>query len=234
MENLKDYINNLKSDKQKLVNNLVGKGIEASNDETFTTLVNKVNAINGVDIEECFETTYIETSSVSTERNVIAQYLTKIPWIDTSNATYMGGLFYFCRRLKEIPLLDTSNVTTMRNFCWWCDSLETIPLLDTSNVIDISSAFYPCFSLTNLGGFKDLGKAYDTTKNANYSNYTLGLSSASNLTHESALNVLNGLYDIASKGCQPQKVSFHSNVIALLSEEEIAIGTNKGWTVATN
>ena len=37
-----DYINQLKADKQTLVNNLVAKGVTATNDETFTTLVPKV------------------------------------------------------------------------------------------------------------------------------------------------------------------------------------------------
>lgn len=37
-----DYLNQLKLDKQTLVSNLVAKGVEATNDETFTSLVVKV------------------------------------------------------------------------------------------------------------------------------------------------------------------------------------------------
>ena len=40
--NAYDYINSLKADKQTLVNNLVTKGVSASNEETFTTLAPKV------------------------------------------------------------------------------------------------------------------------------------------------------------------------------------------------
>lgn len=45
MPSIKDYLANLKGDKRKLVSNLINKGVNASNNETFTTLVNKVNSI---------------------------------------------------------------------------------------------------------------------------------------------------------------------------------------------
>ena len=41
-----DYINQLKSDKQTLVDNLVAKGVTATSDETFTSLVPKVATIS--------------------------------------------------------------------------------------------------------------------------------------------------------------------------------------------
>lgn len=42
-----DYINQLKTDKSNLVNNLIEKGIEATQEETFTSLVPKVLDITG-------------------------------------------------------------------------------------------------------------------------------------------------------------------------------------------
>lgn len=93
------------------------------------------------------------------------------------------------------------------------------------------------------GGFKilifgyDLGKGY-TSSTANYSYYTLNFSTASNLEHDSVLDIFNKLYDlnitydVANGGTlATQKIDLHADVIAQLTPEEIAIATNKGWTV---
>ena len=70
-----------------------------------------------------------------------------------------------------------------------CSSLKTIPMLDTSNVTDVNNIIGGCPSLTNLGGFKNLGKSFPTT-----GVYTLYLYSP--LTHESLMDVINNLYDL--------------------------------------
>lgn len=157
--------------------------------------------------------------------------LTKIPLLDTSNVTKMNYMFQNCQSLISIPQLDTSKVTTINWAFAYCLSLTTIPQLDTSSVIVVNGMFVRCYALTTLGGFKDLGKAYSTTQSANYSNYTLDLSESNNLTHDSLMNVINNLYDIASIGVQPQKLVLGSRNLAKLTEEEIAIATNKGWNV---
>ena len=179
--------------------------------------------------------------------------LTEIPIIDTSNVTNMNNMFYYCTSLTAIPKLNTSNVVNMRNMFNSCKLLTTIaqldtskvtdmgymfyssnnlfsilPLLDTSSVIDVESMFYNCYNLKTLGGFKDLGKAYKTTQSANYSRYTLDLAYSRNLTHDSLMNVINNLYDIASKGIKTQQLILGSTNLAKLTAEEIQIATEKG------
>lgn len=46
MSKIYKYLDNLEADKEVLVDNLVEKGVEATDDETFTTLVAKVATIN--------------------------------------------------------------------------------------------------------------------------------------------------------------------------------------------
>lgn len=46
------------------------------------------------------------------------------------------------------------------------------------------------------------------------------------------MNLINNLYDIASKGCKTQQLKLGATNLAKLSEEEIAIATNKGWSVS--
>ena len=159
-------------------------------------------------------------------------YLTTIPQLDTSNVTSMIYMFSSCKSLTTIPQLNTSKVTNMSNMFYDCKSLTTIPQLDLSKVISVSQMFYSCSALTTLGGFQNLGMAYDTSKRANYSYYTLNLSVCTKLTHDSLMNVINNLYDIKTKGCNPQSLVLGSTNLAKLTAEEIAIATDKGWNVS--
>ena len=45
------------------------------------------------------------------------------------------------------------------------------------------------------------------------------------------MNVINGLYDRASAGLSVITLKLHANHLAMLSEDDIAIATNKGWTI---
>ena len=158
--------------------------------------------------------------------------LTTIPLLDTSSCTNMNHMFVSCSNLIEIPLLNTSSCTNMNSMFYYCRKLVTIPLLNTSKVTNISSAFDYCTSLTNFGGLENLGQAYETTKNANYSYYTLDLTYSNSLTHDSLMNVINNLYDIKTKGCKTQQLVLGSTNIAKLTAEEIQIATDKGFSVS--
>ena len=200
---------------------------------------------NGVDINDYYDLTkrkkgnfisyikqipLIDTSDYTSMSNMFSSYtsLTTIPLLDTNKITNMNSMFFGCSSLTTIPQLDTSNVTDMSYMCNSCTSLIEIPQLDTSSVTNIGMMLYSCYLLTNLGGFTNLGQAYSTTQSANYGNYTLTLSSSTKLTHDSLMNVINNLYDIASKGCQPQSLRLGSTNLAKLTAEEIAIATEKG------
>ena len=65
-----------------------------------------------------------------------------------------------------------------------------------------------------------------------FGNYTLDLHYSALLTHESLMNVINNLYDIKTKGVKPQQLVLGSKNLAKLSEDELAIGTLKGWSIS--
>ena len=140
-------------------------------------------------------------------------------------------MFGLCELIKTIPNINTSNVTNMSEMFYACIVLETLPKLNCNNVERINDAFTNCPKLQNIGGFENLGQAYKTTMDANYYYYKLTLSSSNELTHDSLMNVINNLYDIKSKGCNPQSLVLGSTNISKLSAEEIAIATNKGFNV---
>lgn len=157
--------------------------------------------------------------------------LEEIPQIDTKNVTEVYMMFSYCK-FKIAPLIDTSNVTRINNLFNNCTEVITIPKLNASKVNFIDNFITSNYVLTNFGGLENLGQAYETTQNANYSYYTLDLANCDKLTHESLMNVINNLYDIKTKGCNTQRLLIGSKNKAKLTAEELAIGTSKGWTIS--
>lgn len=175
-----------------------------------------------------------DTSNVTNMNRTFGQCdsLTEIPLFDTRNVTNMYNLFYGCRNITEIPALNTSKVMNVSQMFMSCFNLTTVPQLDFSSVNNVSDIFYAMSSITNLGGFLNLGNAYDPNQSANYSYYTLYLSNQSRITHDSLMNVINNLYDIANKGVKTQKLVLGSKNLAKLTAEEIQIATDKGFSVS--
>lgn len=179
--------------------------------------------------------------------------LKRIPAIDTSQVTDMNNTFKNCSNLETIPLLDTSKVTTMDSTFWYCTKLSNFPPIDTSSVTQIVNAFSNCHSLTslpalnmqslsmwsfygifgynelpnliNFGGFLNLKQSLTDDRN---------LKKLPNLTYESCINVLNGLYDFVGNGETPNseqgQLKVHQNFLNKVGDE-ISIGTSKGWTI---
>jgi hypothetical protein len=158
------------------------------------------------------------------------------PVIDTSLVTNMRYMCSGCRGVKTIPNLNTSNCEDFLNFASSASNLESVPLLDFSKAKSISNMFMSCYTLVELGGFKDLGKSYETYRSTNYSSYKLTLSDANNLTEQSLINVLNNLYDIASRGVKTQTCQLGSTNLAKLTSVEgqqaLANAQAKGWTIS--
>ena len=176
----------------------------------------------------------LDTSKVTKMQEMFLECssLTTIPLLDTSSVTNMQSMFLECSSLTTIPALNTSKVTNMQEMFKTCTSLTTIPLLDTSSITNIWRIFNNCSNIENIGGFQNLGNAYSKTASANTYYYELSLSKLTKLTHDSLMNVINNLYDIATKGCKAQKLTLDTDNMAKLTAEEIAIATNKGWTVS--
>ena len=197
----------------------------------------------------------LDTSNVTDMNNMFANCgnLQTIPQLDTSNVSNMGNMFNNCRNLQTIPLLDTNNVTDMNNMFYACQKLQTIPQFNTSNVNDMGNTFAECYSLTSLPalnaqslnmytflgvfGYNELSNLTDfggfiNLKQSLTSDYNL--KKLPNLTKESCINVLNGLYDFTGNGETPGsnqgQLKVHANFLTTVGDE-ISIGTNKGWQI---
>lgn len=180
----------------------------------------------GVDINEYFNLTKRTSGNYT-------YYIKKLPLIDTSDYTSFTQFCYGVRGLEEFPEIDTSNGQSFYRFIGDCPNIKRIPRFNFGKANSISSMLYHGYSPFNLdymGGFENLGMAYNTSALENNNNYQLKVDFFK-LTHESLMNIINNLYDIKTKGVKPQQLVLGTTNLAKLTAEEIAIATSKGWTV---
>lgn len=150
---------------------------------------------------------------------------------DVTTITDMEGMFYYCEDVEDFSFMeawDTSNLKDAHYLFYRCTKGNNIPALNASS-FNTNQWFGSAdlTALTNFGGFIGL-KYYDT------SNY--GFYRTPNLTYESWLNVIDGLYDFTGNGETPSstqgKLRLHPNAFNLLTTDDIARATAKGWTLS--
>lgn len=141
------------------------------------------------------------------------------------NTRDMSWMFAYCKNLAFVKdgELDTSGVTDMSYMFYNCTALYAVAALDGSSVVDMSSMFVGCDSIRSFSGLTDLGK--------NPALSVANFAALSNLTRTGVRVIFMRLYDRATAGYSVIPIHLAENVLALLSDEDIAIATNKGWTV---
>lgn len=166
--------------------------------------------------EKLISINQLDTSNVINMVNMFAycSNLTSITSLNTSKVTNMDYMFQNCFILTTIPQLDTSKVVTMQYMFFNCYALKTIPNLDVSNVNKMGYMFYNCSNLTeiHMTGIKASFDIHNSTK----------------FTKEALVEILNNLATVTST----QTLTMGSTNLAKLTDEDKAIATNKGWTLA--
>ena len=157
-----------------------------------------------------------DTSDVTDMSSVFrgCSWLTSIPLLDTSNVTNMSSVFRGCSRLTSVPLFDTSNVTDMSYMFRECSKLTSVPSFDTSNVTDMNNIFSYCSGLEAIH-IINIGTNLD-------------VSSSTKFTREALLEIIGNLKTVTTT----KRLTMGSTNLAKLTEEDKAIATNKGWTLA--
>lgn len=150
--------------------------------------------------------------------------LQTIPAIDTSEVTDMSYLFYYSG-IKDIHYMDTRKVTTMNRMFAYC-GIASLPEFDCTSLTNIERLFQNTGNeLTECGGWKNLKINWTD-------NY--GLSRCTNLSYQSCINILNGLYDFTGNGETPNsnqgQLKVHQNFLDLVGDE-ISIAVSKGWNI---
>ena len=192
-----------------------------------SSLKNIPNLILGNNIEEMTDM-FRECSSLIDPPQLNATF---------ENLDSTANMFFNCNSLVRGIELDTSNVKSAKNMYASCTSLKSLPLYDFGNVtsldtISLPSFLYQCYYIEDIGGFKDLGKSFDYN-NEYTGDLNLNLTHSRFITRQSFLNIFNNLYDV---GTHPTNVQFRilieDDCRSRLTNEDIAIATNKGWIVS--
>ena len=146
-----EYLNKLITQKNTLADNLATKGVDATHDETFETLVPKVLEISsggGVGIYP-IDNTGMPAGDVTVPDGVVT--LSKIPFNANANITSVSmptsltsisdNCFEYCTSLQSVNI--PSSVTVIPSHCFSnCTKLTTV---STDSINEYGSyAFYKC------------------------------------------------------------------------------------------
>ena len=185
--------------------------------------------------------------------------LQQLPYINLSEVKYMDYFCEGCESLKSVDLSgwNTPNLKKCYALFRGCRNLQSVNLSgwNTSNVTDISYLFYSDEKLVDvdlsgwdLGNVTNIGNIFGYYGNVNtllhlkFGNNlkTRWKSYGSprylpNLTVESLLSIIDGLYDFTSNGETPSssqgQIEFGTTNLNKLTDEQKTVAVNKGWTL---
>lgn len=180
--------------------------------------------------------------------------------VDVSKVTNMSNMFLSCSQLQSLNVSnwDVSGVTTMGYMFQGCSSLQTLDVSnwnvskvtntsymfsicsqlhsldvsnwDVSNVTTMVTMFYSCSSLQSLIGNLTIDDVLANNIGA-LNGLKVALSLNKTILDRASLRaVINGLADLT--GQTAQTLTLGATLLAKLTEEDIAIATNKNWTIA--
>lgn len=162
---------------------------------------------------------------------------------DTGAVTSMGYMFYECENLQDIDLSnwDTRSVTRVDYMFADCHELQNVNVSnwDTGSLTNASMMFSTCYNLQNVNAQGvDVSKLSYGIPDVNYADLTtlypfiIGVNhsyiNATRLTRDSVLRIVQSLPVVTDS----HTITLGPTNLGKLTEEEIAIATEKGWTVA--
>lgn len=140
----------------------------------------------------------------------------------------LEGMFFYCLSLTSVIWPEEvfinkngKTVGSMSLMFYGCSSLTSIDLssFNTSNVTNMGQMFSACSKLTNV--------TWGNNWASNSAITSFDVSSCP-LSHDSCLDLFNKLATKSSNAT----LQLSTTTKGYMSEEEIAIATNKGWTVS--
>ena len=152
-----------------------------------------------------------------------------LPLFDAVNFTRLQGTFNNCYALQELHIRNTHNSWTFTNCVTGCISLRKLDYLDLTKATAFSYPFDNCKSL-EFALLKNLGKTSLATYDFS------GAIKWGTGNEENRQSLIDSLitysYDRASNGMATATIKLSANTKALLTDDEIAQITSKGFTIA--
>lgn len=236
-----------------------GRGVDVSNVTLLNQVFYNNANLKSVDIKE-WDVSNVTSLGSMFMRCRLLESVDLSGW-NTSKITIVGSLFQDCNALKSVNLdgWDVSSLTTIAQLFQNCFALEKIDLHDwvTNKITSLYYLFYSCSklkwlditgwdvsSVTNCNGFISESRAIETfvgdrtIEDVISNNITclgglkvnLFLGQQRNLNRASLRAIINGLADLT--GQSTQTLEMQPVNVAKLTEEDIAVATNKNWTIA--
>lgn len=140
--------------------------------------------------------------------------------LDLSNCVSCNHLFQFAKIMKVgvLDLTSNLNTNTVIGENYSVTDIDKIVLKDDGTQPKGSGWFWGAFFLKNITIEGKIGQSCH-------------FSQSSQLTYESLMSIINALYDYSGTG-ETKTLTLHPTAKARLSDADIAIGTQKGWTIA--
>ena len=184
----------------------------------------------------------LETQSATDMRETFSNCgsLVKVSLSNVSKVLSFDRIFQDCINLKEVSGLETTYGNfTMNQMFSGCKALVNAPMVNLSEVKSTSQMFYGCSSLVNVPIY-DLTSVTDTSYMFSYCsnletihminiNTNLDIHASTKFTREALLEIIGNLKAQTSGS---KKLTMGSTNLAKLTDEDKAIATNKGWTLA--
>ena len=213
------------------------------NDAFYNTSVNAISGLENLNYpEDCYISWIVgrcyAIKSIDTRK-----------WAKTKNVV---GTFYLCTGLNECPDLSFIKWDEVVALSWLLTSHYYGGVLDLDKYVTVECKPQQISELINNCHFEQI----NLTK-FNFENTTGGTMNAfvnvpelkrikgglrnlkaplaikrCSLTHDALIELFDSLYDLAAAGMASQPITLPDAQKALLSDEEIAALTTKGWTLA--
>jgi len=212
--------------------NLISVGdLNLSNDTNATYMFNGCSSLVSVGIRDIsnlqsLNNTFIDCSSLTTLPTWVATNLQILSYaffgcsslrqINITLPRALTGIsyaFYNCSLLESVPFAYTQNLTDFQGVFYGCAALKVIPAYDVRNVRYFNTAFTGC---TNLEEIHMTGMKV-----------SFNISASTKFTESALVEILNNLATVSSA-----TLTMGATNLAKLTQAEIDIATNKGWTLA--
>ena len=179
----------------------------------------------------------LDTSNVKSFSYTFADCFTEggnAPILNTSNALYISGMFSYGypagsnvhSNLKTIPLYDFKKVTSARALFFQCSNLEVIPALNFQSISTNATSFNDISS--NNGWIRlcyNLREIHIVDIH-----YSINITASTAFTREALNEIIGNLRDMT--GSTALTLTMGATNLAKLTAEDIAVATDKNWTIA--
>lgn len=135
--------------------------------------------------------------------------------LDTSKCTSLFATFQGVQMTK-VPHISCEGTNSANSLFYGANLLETIEKLTVHANLNYTQAFNICRALKNITIEGEIGKS-------------IAFAQSYLLTTESVDSIINALLDLT--GQENQKISFHTDIILQLTEEQLNKITSRNWVV---